>query len=87
MRFAGSSRLASCTLGRARDDATHGGGGMPWVWSDDLAARLLEAGFVEPGKFSELLAQPVAFAVDDPEDLVRLGLDVFGLEVSEPMAS
>lgn len=60
---------------------------MPWVWSDELAARLLEAGFVEPGALSELLTQPVAFAVDDPDDLARLGLEVFGLEVPEAMAS
>ena len=60
---------------------------MPWVWSDELAARLLEAGFVEAGGLPVLFSQPVAFAVDDPDDLARLGLEVFGLEASEPMAS
>ncbi len=60
---------------------------MPWVWSDELATRLMEAGIVEPGRLDDASTRPVAFAVDDPNDLVRLGQDLLGLEVREPIVS
>lgn len=58
---------------------------MPWVWSDELANRLVESGIIEPDRVRDSL--PVAFAVDDPTDLVRLGRTLLGIELSEAPAS
>lgn len=87
MRNRGRATPVMCTLGSAREDATHGGGGMPWVWSDELAARLLEAGVVEPDALDRFSQRPVAFAVDDSDDMLSLGPKLLELEAWESLAS
>ena len=54
---------------------------MPWVWSDDVASRLVEAGLVDPDELGGGSIPPVAYAVDDPDDLARLGQVCFALEL------
>ncbi len=54
---------------------------MPWVWSDDVAARLVEAGLVDPDALTMRVSPPVARAVDDPDDLAGLGRMFFEVEV------
>ncbi|NND84310.1 MAG: hypothetical protein HKN46_04090 [Acidimicrobiia bacterium] len=51
---------------------------MPWVWSDDVAARLVDAGLVDPDDAPFGAHPPVALAVDDPDDLAGLGQRFFG---------
>ena len=51
---------------------------MPWVWSDDVAARLVDAGLVDPDDAPLGAQPPVALAVDDPDDLAGLGQRFFG---------
>ena len=51
---------------------------MPWVWSDDVAARLVDAGLVDPADALMGVHPPVALAVDDPDDLAGLGERLFG---------
>ena len=51
---------------------------MPWVWSDDIAARLVDAGLVDPEDAHMGAHPPVALAVDDPDDLAGLGRRFFG---------
>lgn len=60
---------------------------MPWVWSDELAARLLQAGIVESDGVDRWTLRPVAFSVDDPEDILVLGRRLLGLETREDIAS
>ena len=53
---------------------------MPWVWSDDVAARLVDAGLVDPEQARLGAHPPVALAVDDPDDLAGLGQRFFETE-------
>lgn len=44
---------------------------MPWVWTDDLAARLVAAGIVDDERLADWRNWPVALRVptaDDAED-------------------
>lgn len=50
---------------------------MPWVWSDDIAARLVDAGLVDPEEALMPSHPPVAISVDDPEDLAVIGRRLF----------
>ncbi len=53
---------------------------MPWVWSDDVAARWVDAGLVDPEQARLGAHPPVALAVDDPDDLAGLGQRFFETE-------
>lgn len=59
---------------------------MPWVWSDELATRLVDEGFLMPGELDDF-APIVASKVDDPDDAVAAARAVFGLELNEALAS
>lgn len=37
---------------------------MPWIWSDELAHTLVNAGLVQPEQVVELLRRPRAVAFD-----------------------
>lgn len=41
---------------------------MPWVWTDDLAARLVAAGIVDDDRLEALSEWPVALHVPASED-------------------
>lgn len=60
---------------------------MPWVWSDELAARLLQAGMVDPDVVDRWSLRPVAFCVEDPEDVLALGPQLLGIVAREDLAS
>jgi len=57
---------------------------MAWVWTDELAARLIEDG-VEDGVVGEWVARPVGVAVPDGADPLQWGARMLGIEV-EPAA-
>lgn len=57
---------------------------MPWVWSDDIAARLVDAGLVDPEEALMPSHPPVAISVDDPEDLAVIGRRLFDAGGDEP---
>lgn len=38
---------------------------MPWMWTDDVAARLCAAGLVDEAEVASLIERPVALAVPD----------------------
>ncbi len=59
---------------------------MPWVWSDELATRLVDTGVINPAHLEVLDVRPVAVSVDDPDDLVELARVVLGFEVQETAA-
>ena len=44
---------------------------MPWVWTDELAARLVAAGIVDDDRFGDWREWPVALHVPASEDAVE----------------
>ena len=41
---------------------------MRWLWTDDLAALVVEADGIDPGQVADWLAAPVAYRVDEADD-------------------
>jgi hypothetical protein len=58
---------------------------MAWVWTDELAARLVEDGVTE-GVMGEWVARPVGVAVPEGADPVQWGARMMGIDV-DPEAS
>ena len=55
---------------------------MAWFWTDELARRLMAAGYSERA-LAELLSRPTAVAAADEESALRLARTLAGVELHD----
>ncbi|MGH7510930.1 MAG: hypothetical protein ACRDXD_07945 [Acidimicrobiia bacterium] len=56
---------------------------MPWIWTDDLARLLLEAGLAREQEVAALLAHPYALAVRAEQEPLEVGRGLLPTEGEE----
>lgn len=59
------------------------GSTVPWIWTDELARLLLEAGLAEEQEVAALLAHPYALAVQTEQEALEVARALLATEGEE----
>jgi hypothetical protein len=57
---------------------------VPWLWTDTLAALLVERDQVAAARLAGWVERPVAYRAGEEEEAIELARGLFGREEAEP---